>query len=357
MLVIGEMLTLARDYRAMGQGELANCVGISQAQVAKLEAGLKKEVDEITGARLVEALGFPRGFFGQNEDLLGFGSSAYFYRKRATIAAADRKRIHSIVNLLRIATKRILPHVEIQPKRPLPSWDIDNYGGSAANVARALRAHWHLPDGPIKNLTALVESAGAIVISCDFGHKTVDGTSLRLADMPPLIFMNSEVPGDRWRFTLAHELAHLIMHREPHDQMEAEADDFAGEFLVPSAEFGPQLSKLSRVQVRDMLPFKRYWKISIQALIFRAFEVGAITEAQKKSLFVRISQLNMRQVEPESIEKEMPSNFARMFLTLTNNLNFNSEELGSLLDWRQEEIRALLPLPDMPLVRHLRVVC
>lgn len=356
MLVVGEMLTLARDYRAMSQEDLSQRVGMSQAQIAKIEAGIKREVDEDAGARLVHELGFPPGFFGQAEDLLGFGSSAYFYRKRATISAMDRKRIHSRVNLLRIATKRVLPHVEIQPSRPLPSWDIDNYGGKAANVARALRAHWHLPDGPIKNLTALVESAGAVIISCDFGHKTVDATSLRLVGMPPLVFMNSEVPGDRWRFTLAHELAHLVMHREPHDQMEAEADDFAGEFLVPAAELAPQLSKLPRVQVRDLLPFKRYWKVSVQALIFRAFEVGAITDAQKRSLFVRVSQLGIRQVEPEPIEKETPSNFSRMFETLTETLRFDHAELASLLQWPASELRALLPLPNLPPARHLRAV-
>ncbi|MET4574982.1 XRE family transcriptional regulator [Ottowia thiooxydans] len=356
MFIVGQMLTLARDYRAISQEELARMLGMSQAQVAKIEAGLKKEVDENTAIRLVQTLGFPRGFFEQEEDLLGFGSSAYFYRKRATISAADRRRIHSLVNLLRIATKRVLPHVEIQPKRPLPSWDIENYGDRASNVARALRAHWHLPDGPIRDLTALVESAGVIVISCEFGHKTVDATSLRLAGMPPLIFMNCEVPGDRWRFTLAHELAHLVMHREPHDQMEIEADEFAGEFLVPAAELGPQLSKLPRVQVRDLLPFKRHWKVSIQALIFRAFEAEAITEAQKKSLFVRISQLNMRQVEPEAIERETPGNFARMFQTLTDTLHFNSDELASLLEWGASDMRALLPLPNLPPVRHLRAI-
>lgn len=356
MLIKGDMLTLARDYRAMSQEELANAIGFKQAQIAKIEAGLKKEVDEEVLGRISDTLGFPQHFFERDEDLLGFGSSAYFYRKRATISAGDRKRIHSVVNLLRIATKRILPHVEISPKRSLPSWDIEDYGGKAANVARALRAHWHLPDGPIKNLTALVESAGAIIMSCKFGPKTVDATSLRLSGMPPLIFMNEEVPGDRWRFTLAHELAHLVLHREPHDQMEIEADEFAGEFLVPSAELGPQLSKLAKVQIRDLIPFKRYWRVSIQALIFRAFESGAITESQKKSLFVRISQLDIRQVEPEPIEKEQPTNFSRMLETLIDQLNFSHDEIGRLLDWEQTEMQALLPLPDTPKPRHLRAV-
>jgi Zn-dependent peptidase ImmA (M78 family)/transcriptional regulator with XRE-family HTH domain len=356
MLIVGEMLTLAREHRGLSQEELARQAGLSQAQVARIEAGMKRDLDEDAGSRLVSALRFPREFFEQDEKLLGFGSSAYFYRKRATIAAADRKRIHSVVNLMRLATKRMLPHVEILPKRPLPAWSVDDYGYSASKVARALRAYWNLPDGPVQNLTALVESAGVVVISCDFGHKTVDATSLRLAGMPPLIFMNAEVPGDRWRFTLAHELAHLVMHREPHEQMEEEADEFAGEFLVPAAELAPQLAKLPRVQVKDLLAFKRYWKISIQALIFRAEAVGAITESQKKSLFVRVSQLGIRQVEPEPIEREQTGNFNRMLSTLTDKLHFTLADLSQLLAWNQDDLRTLLPLPGTTPTRHLRVV-
>ncbi|MBK7012326.1 MAG: ImmA/IrrE family metallo-endopeptidase [Xanthomonadales bacterium] len=45
-----------------------------------------------------------------------------------------------------------------------------------------------------------------------------------------MIFINKDVPGDRWRFTLAHELAHLVMHDIPKPDMEDEADEFASEF-------------------------------------------------------------------------------------------------------------------------------
>lgn len=119
------------------------------------------------------------------------------------------------------------------------------------------------------------------------------------------------------------------MHREPHDEMEAEADAFAGEFLVPKDEFSPQVSRLPRLQIRDLIPMKRYWKVSIQALIFRAFEAGAITEAQKRNLFARMSQLNMRQVEPELIDLEVPSNLPRMFTTLSEGLNFTFQEVSA----------------------------
>lgn len=351
-----DMLTLAREYRAMSQEELAVATGLTQPQVARLEAGLKSEISEEVGNKLADALSFPSAFLAQEEVKLGFGSSSYFYRKKATIPAAERKKIQSMVNLLRMAIKGFLPHVEIQPSRNLPQWSIENYGYSAANVAQALRAHWHLPDGPIRDLTGLVESAGVVVVPCDFGVRSIDATSLRLSDMPPMVFMNVSVPGDRWRFTLAHELAHLVMHQEPHENMELEANAFAGEFLVPANEIRPQLARLQRLQVRDLMDLKRYWRVSMQSLIFRAYEADSISESSKKSLIVRMSQLNMRQAEPEPIERESPSNLARTVATMTDALNFSVEELGETLNWNPADVRALLPITESRPVRRLRAV-
>jgi Zn-dependent peptidase ImmA (M78 family)/transcriptional regulator with XRE-family HTH domain len=356
MKINGEMVTLAREYRALGQEELARQIGCKQPQIAKIEAGVKEEIDDAIGGALARALDFPIAFFQQEEALLGFGSSSYYYRKKATLPAPERKRVHSMVNLLRIGIKKVLPHIELQPKRKLPEWSLDDYGESAANAARALRAFWHLPDGPIKNLTALIESAGVIVVPCEFGTTSIDATSLRLAEMPPLIFMNKSVPGDRWRFTIAHELAHLVIHREPHDRMEEEADAFAAEFLVPVDEIKPQLTALSRVQIRDLIPLKRHWRVSIQALIFRAYEAGVIDDTQKRSLFVRMSQLNIRQVEPEMIEAENPTNLGRMLSTMTDALQFSLDEIGTLINWNRPDLSGLLPVGPASAPRHLRVV-
>jgi len=356
MRLNGDMLALAREYRARSQEELAGQAGVSQATIAKLEAGLRPEVEEGLAQRLAKAVGFPPAFLAQEGELLGFGSSAFYYRKKATIPAPERKRVHSIVNMLRLGVRHMLPHVEVQPKRPLPKWEIDDYGGTASTAARALRALWLMPDGPVKDLTALVESAGVLVIPCEFGANSVDATSLRLADMPPLVFMNVAVPGDRWRFTLAHELAHLVLHREPHEDMENEADAFAGEFLVPADEVRPQFTRLGKVQVRDLIPLKRYWRVSMQALVFRGVEAGAFTEAQKKSLFVRMSQLSMRQSEPEPLARETPSNLERMLATMTGALKFTTSEIQEILAWPAEEMPRLLPITPLAPPRHLRVV-
>ena len=214
-IVNPEMVTLAREFRGLTQEQLGRAIGVTQAKIAKIEGGLQPELTDAHAEFLCSALAFPLNFFQQNEELLGWGSSAYYYRKKAYITAADRKRIQGQVNIARIHIKKFLQSVEIENTRELPVLDLDDYSGSPIQAARAMRPYWGLPDGPIKNVTALLESAGIIIVPIDFGTRSMDATSLRLNGFPPIVFINFAIPSDRWRWTLVHELAHLLMHQIP----------------------------------------------------------------------------------------------------------------------------------------------
>ncbi|MHB8847206.1 MAG: ImmA/IrrE family metallo-endopeptidase [Burkholderiales bacterium] len=355
MKVNGDMLILARDYRGLTQEELAQKITVAQSTIAKIEGGIKSEVDDITASAIESGLGFPKEFFSQQEELLGFGSSAYFYRKRATLPASDRKKIHSIVNLLRIAVKKILPFIEIKPTRELPQLNLDEYGDSPSQAAKAVRAFWAVPDGPIKDLTALIESSGVLVIPCDFGTRLFDATSLRFAEMPPLIFINQDVPGDRWRFTLAHELAHLILHTVPHEKMEDEANEFASEFLVPSQEVTPQFTKMMPLGLADFVKLKGYWKVSIAMLIHCAQHVGVLSESQARYQYITLSKNKMRINEPAPINRESPRNIKRMISAMTSDIGFEIDEMANLFKWTRLELEQLFP-SDVSLPLKLRLV-
>lgn len=81
-----------------------------------------------------------------------------------------------------------------------------------------------------------------------------------------------------------------------------------------------------------------------------------ISQNQKKNLFVRMSELNIRQSEPEPIDLESPGNLSRMFSTLTDSLSFSFQEMCELLAWNEREIRDLLPVKGPEPIRRLRVV-
>jgi len=353
MKVNGEMVTLAREFRELTQQALAGQIGVGQSTVAKMEAGLKTEIDDDIGAKLAACLNFPLDFFEQNEELLSFGSSSYFYRKRASLTAADRKRIHSVVNLLRIALRQLLRHVDVEPRRALPSFELEEYGGNPASIAQALRSFWALPDGPVRDLTELVEGAGVIVFKCAFETRKFDATSLRLADMPPMVFMNADIPGDRWRYTLAHELGHLVMHTVPHESMEDEADAFAAEFLTPELSIKPHLAQVQRWGARDIVQLKLYWRVSLHMLVKRAHELGIIDADQARSAFIALSPV--RQKEPVPIDQETPASLQKIVSAIANDLDFGVDGVSAALHWFGDLTEKLLPFAAKPQNR-LRLV-
>jgi Zn-dependent peptidase ImmA (M78 family)/transcriptional regulator with XRE-family HTH domain len=355
MKINGDMLILARESRGLTQQELAQKSGISQSAIAKAEGGVRTDWDDENVKSVATALRFPVEFFTQNEQLLSFGSSAYFYRKRATIPAPDRKRIHSIVNLLRIAVRQYIKLIDIEPSRVLPQVSIEDYGYSAAKVAHTIRGMWNLPDGPVKDLTALIESAGVLIMPCPFETKAIDGTSLRLADMPPLIFINSDLPADRWRFTLAHELAHLVMHPVPHEKMEDEANEFAAELLTPAHEIKPQLLQIRGWKLADLVQLKLFWKVSISMILMRAKGLGVLTPEGAARHFRAFASIRM--IEPAPLEPEQATSLGKVIAAIKDDLSFGLDGLAQLTRWPDDLIAKLLPFSSEQIAQtRLRLV-
>jgi Zn-dependent peptidase ImmA (M78 family) len=350
-----EMVVLAREFQGLTQADLGDLSGLTQARIARVEAGIGADLSEGEIERMAGALGFPREFFFLNEQRLSFGTSAVFTRSRQ-LTAGEKKRLSGLVNVLRIQTKRMLDHVDVEAARPLPRLSLHDYHAPAA-VARALRETWKLPLGPIRSLTKLVEGAGVIVIECDFGGVPMDATSVSVDALPPMVFMNRDVPGDRYRFTLAHELAHLVMHDIPSPAMEDEADEFASEFLAPAEEIAPDLARVRTDKLDSYIPLKAYWGLSIAALIRKAKALGKIDSDQYARLFRRMSQLQIRKNEPAPIPKESPSLHPMMVRHFRSEMGFTDEEFAKLLIFSQDRVKELygVAVPsDRPRLRVVR---
>ena len=119
----------------------------------------------------------------------------------------------------------------------------------------------------------------------------------------PIIAVSSMSPGDRLRFSVAHELGHLVLHRFPNQKpsvLEKEAHMFAGEFLLPSEammfEYPPT------VTLTGLMELKLRWGVSIQALVVRAKELNIITRHDEQHLFQQIGQRGWRTHEPAELD-------------------------------------------------------
>lgn len=343
-----ELLALAREARGLTQTELARRAGLAQGTVSKLENGLLEQPSEEAVAGLAGALLYPREFFFQEEPLASVGG--LMFRRRLSLSPRQVRRLEAELNILRLQAQALLGGVAIQPDRPLPRLDLDDYE-SAAEAARILRAAWRLPAGPVRDLTATIESAGGIVIALDFGTPKADAAHQWPAGRPAFFFVNTTAPGDRLRFSLAHELGHAVLHHTPTADPEDEANLFAGELLMPAREIKPMLARgLTFDALADL---KRHWHVSMAALIMRAYQLRAITDRQRRSWFQRLSQRGWRTREPVEIPREEPRVLRQVLELHVRDHGYGIAELARIARADVEDLRARLPLPDQ---RSLRVV-
>ena len=246
---------------------------------------------------LSNALDYPTRFFHQSMGRAGAGSEI-FHRKRARIPAGVLDRTYADATVRRMevdALREALDGVFTFPA--FPFYPIEEFDYDTEKIARTVRAAWQLPAGPVFNVTRIVEENGGIVVAHKFDNR-IDGFGCRTIGLPPVFHLNRDLPPDRWRWTLGHEIGHMVMHSEvanPDKEAEEQAHRFAGEFLAPAHLLEPQLRRLN---ISRLGPLKMEWKISMQALVRRAQDVGAIDAGQYKSLMVQLSKNGYRTREP-----------------------------------------------------------
>jgi Zn-dependent peptidase ImmA (M78 family)/transcriptional regulator with XRE-family HTH domain len=329
-----EMLRLAREARELTQAELAQKSGITQAFISKLEHGLNTQPGEEALERISQALSFPQSFLFQQERVLGLPH--FHFRKRAKLGAKPLARIGAMINIRRQHIVKLLRSYDANVAKPIPQIDLDETGLTPEKVADRLRAYWMVPRGPIKSVTEIIEEAGGIVILARFGTNLLDGLSFRVEGMPPVFFMNKDVPGDRFRFSLAHELGHMVMHSVPDDdeKMEQEAHRFAAAFLMPAAEIKPYLVN---AKLADLGRVKAYWKVSIKSLIKKTFDLKLITDYQYKSMSIQYNKV-FKGEEPVHIELERPWMMKEIVRYHRDNLGYTVDDLAELLSLHPPDV-------------------
>jgi Zn-dependent peptidase ImmA (M78 family)/transcriptional regulator with XRE-family HTH domain len=333
-----EMLTLARMSRGLTQTELASKVETTQGRVSKIEHGFFVPSDDLVN-RLSVALAYPQAFFFQAGYINTLPS--WFHRKRKQLAQTTLDRIHAEIAIRIRNIAKLLMSVEVRSVHPVPHFDIDAFDGCVEHVARAVRQHWALPRGPIEDLIDVLERAGVLVVPCDFGATEIDAVGMRLHGMPPLVFINNSAPVDRVRFTIAHELGHLVMHASGADgDVEKEADRFAAEFLMPEYDIKPQLTNVTLALLSVL---KRVWRVSMAALLMRAKTLRTITEKRATALWKQMSALGFKKREPAELDlsPERPRLLREMIDFHIKQLGMSAEQVLSMFTLSQPDFDRL----------------
>jgi Zn-dependent peptidase ImmA (M78 family) len=338
------MMTLARDARGLTQGELAARLSLAQGTVSKYETGFHEPPQEFVDI-LSNTLGFPSAFFYEPDR--PYGLPPFHYRRRKKLSAKALARIIAEMNIRRIHLKKLLLSFEWKTNAFIPEIDQDEYRGKGnarltpEDAGRLVREAWMLPNGPISNMVDLLEDNGGVVIPCDFGTDLLDAMSQRIDGMPVLFFVNVNAPADRLRHTLAHELGHMVLHTitlTSDEEMEDEADAFAGAFLLPAEEIRPQLR---RFDLRQIANLKGYWKVSMAAIAMRAYRLKLITPYQNKMFWIEMSNLGYRKREPNEPPREYPKLLRQMISFHMKKLGYGLSEMAKLFHLQVAEFQEM----------------
>ena len=344
-----EMLVLARESRDVTQKELAIDTETSQAEVSKFETGqLVPTIDRVE--RFSRRLRYPNEFFYAGEAIRSFGSSCVYHRKRQSTPDGILRRLLALINIRRIQIRRLLLSTELSTANRFHRLDIEDHGGDVERIAQMVRVSWSMPPGPVTNLIRAIEDAGGIVIRCDLGTDKVDALSQWSPSMPPVFLVNSSIPMDRLRFTLAHEIGHIVMHQLPTENMEKEADRFASEFLMPAAAIRPQLLEVTLPKLAALKP---YWRVSMNALLKRAGDLETISPRKKSWLWTQMGKAGYRTMEPVTIAPEEPTLVPELVELHKTQLGYTTQDLERLLYTSDEELREVF-LPSNKRFRLVR---
>jgi Zn-dependent peptidase ImmA (M78 family) len=322
--MIGKRLKQARDALGLSlRGLEANIQGLVSAQaIGKYERDEMMPSSTVLLA-LAKALNVSPDYLLNSREIELAGVD---FRKAPQAGAKEERAVQAIVldkveRYLEI--EEMLPNTYQAWSAPIRSEFNINFIEDAEKAAETLRLIWELGIDPIPLMAELLEEKGIKVIAIDLPEE-VSGSkafvrSVSQDDMP-VIVVNEKHNGERQRFTLAHELAHLVLRCPSMNDLDQEktADRFAGAFLM-AKEMMYRLLGTNRtsISIGELVELKKIFKVSIAALVVRCGHLGVLTKAAYHRLWGEIKALgwnSSKSNEPGRVDPEKPKRMERLSL-------------------------------------------
>jgi Zn-dependent peptidase ImmA (M78 family)/transcriptional regulator with XRE-family HTH domain len=343
----GLNLRLARSAHNLSLADVGDAVGKSKQFIQRLEAGRDSPTDDLQ-EKLADLLKVEVSFFAPMVGQL-LTEDAYHFRKLMGTKAADKQAAIAKGELFR----RVVSFVD--NKLRLPKFDFPTHNIStpadAERAAEKCRAHWGLGLGPIGNMIRVVENAGSVVTTFEGSGREID--ALSISAPRPIIVMNSnEISACRARFGHAHEIAHFVGHegRVTGDKgTEAEANRFAGAFLMPRSSFTKEFPALrggTQINWRALTELKFRWRVSKAGMLYRARQLALLSEDQyRRAIVGHLFSKGERYSEHEdaSISHEQPELLLNALRTLRDRLGISVDQVSRAVHLKKEMLIRVAP--------------
>ncbi|MEQ2529428.1 XRE family transcriptional regulator [Bacillaceae bacterium CLA-AA-H227] len=294
----------ARLIRGLSIKEFADEIGVSKQAVSQFELGDYIPKTE-TMMAIINKLQFPKTFFYRDFKEQYVGNT--FFRANATATKKSKQAQFNTTLLAGYIYEYLSDYIDF-PDLNLPETsqiDLDWDDDSIEDLALKLRDHWGIGDNPITNIVYLLEKNGIMVFSVDTEDEKVDAFCQHRKGRPFMFLGNDKQSAFRRQFDGGHELGHILMHKDVDNQdvldkaefkiVEKQANRFASALLMPADAFAKTVTSTSLL---NFIELKKYWNVSIGAMLRRCLDLNIIDEAKYTSLQKQISMRKMRKKEP-----------------------------------------------------------
>lgn len=360
MIFIPEKLTEARESKGLNMTDLANLMGLTRQAISGFERGVDKPSYE-TVLQFCRVLSMPSGFFSSKIGTDVAIDGPIFFRSQQTAKKKDRaistvkanwvaRTFDELAQYLEVPSAN-LPNFSIEDCEVLEDYDIEHY-------AFECRKFFGLGNGPISNMTKLLENNGIPIVAIDAANK-IGAFSYATNKGYKFIVVDSKATAVRTRFSLAHELGHLVLHttlsndfmedKELFKTIESQADKFASAFLMPADSF---VREFVSPKIKAMIDLKGRWRVSIAAMVMRASQLNLINENQKGYLFRQLAPYRKKEPLDDFLERENPA-FMNMALTmLSDNAIISNSDIKARLAIPVSDLAQIFGLSEYDFNEH-----
>ena len=318
--MIGHRLRLSRSAAGLSLRQLEARIDhrVSAQAISKYERNESMPGSGVLIA-IADALDVTVDYLVGDEELVL--EAVEFRKKRLTgkrqEARVEARVLHLLERYLVVEEILGLPSVAWDRPREAP-WPVVRDLSEAEQAALGLRIHWGLGHDPIPSLVELLEARGIKVLAMHLDD--IDGLTARVRreDGAPasVVVVNRGDWGERQRFTVAHELGHMVLDVSPRLKEEKAAHRFAGAFLMPAQTLRAEIGRhRTSMGWGELFELKRIFGVSVQALTYRCRDLGIFSDSLFRLLFDEFSRRGWRSPpyrEPHATTGEKPRRFERL---------------------------------------------
>ncbi|MEZ0540425.1 helix-turn-helix domain-containing protein [Fibrella arboris] len=339
---VGTNLTRIRQARGLTMEELARMVGCTKQSISLYESG-QRHPDSQTLLSIAKALDTDIDSFYDSYNV-AFELNSVSYREGMLLNTTQRTSVEEqtsakLSDYLELET---IAKACIEFINPIENIKVNN-SQDAEKAAKELRKQWKMGDGPVHNISTFLERKGVRIIKIDFGfsyrHEGLSGWAEQKR-IPVIVLNARQQDTARVRFTMLHELGHLLLMIEDNltlEVVERLCDAFAGAVLLPADTLASELGRnRTLIVMPELRRIKELYGISVQAIMVRARVISLISPEVYQG-WQQTSNSNQDHGQYQGTEE--PQRFLQMLYRCLSEKRIGFDKAAQLAGWDEAELR------------------